>query len=71
MQKLDYVGGLAYLGALVQNVPTAANIRHYAAIVRERSMLRQLAATAGEIADSRTTRWAAPPVTCSTRPRRR
>ncbi|NDP43640.1 MAG: replicative DNA helicase [Aromatoleum sp.] len=50
-QKLDYVGGLAYLGALVQNVPTAANIRHYAAIVRERSILRQLAATAGDIAD--------------------
>jgi replicative DNA helicase len=51
-QKLDYVGGLAYLGALVQNVPTSANIRHYADIVRERSILRQLAATAGEIADS-------------------
>src|SRR4029453_307269 len=30
VQKLEYVGGLAYLGALVQNVPTAANIRHYA-----------------------------------------
>ena len=52
VQKLDYVGGLAYLGALVQNVPTAANIRHYAQIVRERSILRQLAATAGEIADT-------------------
>lgn len=51
-QKLDYVGGLAYLGALVANVPSAANIRHYAQIVRERSILRQLAATAGEIADS-------------------
>ncbi len=52
IEKLDYVGGLAYLGALVQNVPTAANIRHYANIVRERSILRQLAATAGEIADT-------------------
>ncbi|MEO5700282.1 MAG: replicative DNA helicase [Casimicrobiaceae bacterium] len=52
VKKLDYIGGLAYLGALVQNVPTAANIRHYAAIVRERSILRQLAATAGDIADS-------------------
>jgi len=51
-QKLDYVGGLAYLGALVQNVPTAANIRHYAQIVRDRSILRQLASTAGEIADA-------------------
>src|SRR5512132_1388732 len=51
-QKLDYVGGLAYLGALAQNVPTSANIRHYADIVRERSILRQLASTAGEIADA-------------------
>ena len=50
-QKLDYVGGLAYLGALVNNVPTAANIRHYAQIVRERSILRQLAGTASEIAE--------------------
>jgi len=51
-QKLDYVGGLPYLGALVANVPTAANIRHYAQIVRDRSILRQLAATAGDIADA-------------------
>ena len=51
-QKLDYVGGLAYLGLLVGNVPTAANIRHYAQIVRDRSILRQLAATAGDIADA-------------------
>jgi replicative DNA helicase len=51
-EKLDYVGGLDYLGALVGNVPTAANIRHYATIVRERSILRQLASTAGEIADA-------------------
>ena len=51
-RKLDYVGGLNYLGALVQNVPTAANIRHYATIVRERSILRQLAGTAGEIAEA-------------------
>src|SRR5690349_390456 len=51
-QKLDYVGGLAYLGALAQNVPTAANIRHYANIVRERSILRQLATPATDIAES-------------------
>src|SRR5438445_8503477 len=51
-QKLDYVGGLAYLGAVVQNGPTDANIRHYPQIVRDRSILRQLAATAGEIADT-------------------
>jgi replicative DNA helicase len=45
-------GGLAYLGALVQSVPSAANVRHYAQIVRDRSVLRQLASTAAEIAES-------------------
>jgi replicative DNA helicase len=52
LQKLDYVGGMAYLGALVENVPTAANIRRYAEIVRERAILRRLAAAGGEIADA-------------------
>ncbi|MDR0770534.1 MAG: replicative DNA helicase [Burkholderiales bacterium] len=33
---------LAYIGALAQNVPTAANISHYADIVRERANLRCL-----------------------------
>ena len=36
----------------MQGVPTAANIRHYAQIVRDRSVLRQLASTAAEIAES-------------------
>src|SRR5437762_6963745 len=52
LKKLDYIGGLAYLSALVENVPTAANIRRYAEIVRERAILRRLAAAGGEIADS-------------------
>jgi replicative DNA helicase len=52
IKKLDYVGGMAYLGALVENVPTAANIRRYAEIVRERAILRRLAAAGGEIADT-------------------
>jgi replicative DNA helicase len=52
LRKLDYIGGMAYLGALVENVPTAANIRRYAEIVRERAILRRLAAAGGEIADS-------------------
>ena len=51
LKKLDYVGGMAYLGALVENVPTAANIRRYAEIVRERAILRRLASAGGEIAD--------------------
>src|SRR5438552_10076494 len=52
LKKLDYIGGLAYLSALVENVPTAANIRRYAEIVRERAILRRLAAAGGEIAES-------------------
>jgi replicative DNA helicase len=52
INKLDYIGGMAYLGALVENVPTAANIRRYAEIVQERAILRRLAAAGGEIAES-------------------
>ena len=66
------MGGLAYLGALVQNVPTAANIRHYATIVRERSILRQLAAHRRR--DRRRRLQPAGPQrarACSTRPRPR
>lgn len=48
--KGDEVGGLAYLNALAHNTPSAANIRRYAEIVRERSMLRKLVTVADEIA---------------------
>jgi replicative DNA helicase len=50
--ELENVGGLAYLGALAQNTPSAANIRRYAEIVRERSIMRQLVEVASGIADS-------------------
>ncbi len=50
--ELQNAGGLAYLGALAQNTPSAANIRRYAEIVRDRSVLRKLAAVGTEIADS-------------------
>jgi replicative DNA helicase len=45
-------GGLAYLGELAANTPTAANIRRYAEIVRERAILRQLVTAGDEIAGS-------------------
>lgn len=38
----DRTGGLAYLGELAANTPSAANIRRYAEIVREKSNLRRL-----------------------------
>ncbi|HLR13584.1 MAG TPA: replicative DNA helicase [Burkholderiaceae bacterium] len=50
--KSDEVGGLAYLNALAHNTPSAANIRRYAEIVRERSMLRRLVTVADEIASA-------------------
>jgi len=50
--ELDDAGGLAYLGLLAKDTPSAANIRAYADIVRERSVLRQLISVGTEIADS-------------------
>ena len=48
--KADEVGGLPYLNSLAQYVPSAANIRRYAEIVRERSILRKLVSASDEIA---------------------
>lgn len=50
--QLDHVGGLAYIGAITQNTPSAANIRRYAEIVRERSIMRKLAQVSTRITDS-------------------
>lgn len=50
--ELDKAGGLPYLGSLAQNVPSAANIRRYAEIVRERAVMRKLAEVGTEIATS-------------------
>ncbi len=48
--KADEVGGLNYLNSLAQYVPSAGNIRRYAEIVRERSILRKLVTASDEIA---------------------
>ena len=48
--KADDCGGLVYLNALAQSVPSAANLRRYAEIVRERSILRKLVTASDEIA---------------------
>jgi replicative DNA helicase len=48
--KAGDAGGLAYLNALAQNTPSAANIRRYAEIVRDRSVLRKLVTVGDEIA---------------------
>jgi replicative DNA helicase len=48
--KAEEIGGLVYLNALAQSVPSAANLRRYAEIVRERAVLRKLIAASDEIA---------------------
>ncbi|HEX4376439.1 MAG TPA: replicative DNA helicase [Steroidobacteraceae bacterium] len=50
--KLIEIGGLAYLGTLARDTPTAANARSYAQIVHERSLLRRLVEAGREIASS-------------------
>jgi replicative DNA helicase len=48
--ELEAVGGSAYLASLADQVPTAANIAHYARIIREKAILRQLITSATDIA---------------------
>jgi len=48
--KAADVNGLTYLNSLATSVPSAANLRRYAEIVRERAILRKLVAASDEIA---------------------
>lgn len=48
--SLDQVGGVSYVAALANSVPTAANIEHYARIVEEKSLLRRLISVSTRIA---------------------
>lgn len=49
--ELNAVGGLAKLGEMVKSVPGTANIEHYARVVRNASLERQLLAATSEIAE--------------------
>jgi replicative DNA helicase len=40
--ELEQIGGPAYLAALLDGVPRSANVEHYAKIVREKAILREL-----------------------------
>lgn len=46
---LEQVGGAAYLATLVDYVPTAANVAHYCAIVRDKSLRRRLISNAQDM----------------------
>jgi replicative DNA helicase len=49
-ERLDAIGGPAYLAGLMNSVPTAVHVEHYGRIVERKSVLRNLIAAAGRIA---------------------
>jgi replicative DNA helicase len=48
--RLDAIGGPAYLTSLMNTVPTAVHAEHYARIVERKAVLRNLIGAAGKIA---------------------
>ena len=50
LERLEEVGGNAFLAQLVRSVPTSVHIEHYGRIVQRASTMRQLIGAAGEIA---------------------
>ncbi|SMC91984.1 replicative DNA helicase [Sporomusa malonica] len=49
-EKLEPAGGIAYVSALANSVPTAANVMYHARIVEEKALLRNLINTATHVA---------------------
>ncbi|WP_094606652.1 Replicative DNA helicase [Sporomusa silvacetica DSM 10669] len=49
-EKLEAAGGISYVSALANSVPTAANVMYHARIVEEKALLRQLITTATYVA---------------------
>ena len=47
--SLDAIGGIPYLSTLANSIPTSANVRYHARIVREKALLRSLIQTATHI----------------------
>jgi hypothetical protein len=55
MGELDRVGGIGYLGTVAEHTPSAANVGHYAAIVKDRAERRRLVSTAEGIRERAST----------------
>ena len=49
--KLSAAGDISYIGSLAHNVPSSANIAHYANIVRDHAMRREVMAAAAELTE--------------------
>jgi replicative DNA helicase len=50
--ELDAVGGVSYLGSLVEGIPRATNVPFYARIVKDKSVLRDLISAANRISQA-------------------
>ena len=50
--EIDQAGGMGYLAEIANGTPSAANIRHYAEIVREKSVLRSLISACDDVAST-------------------
>lgn len=50
-KQLDQIGGSSYLTELVNTVPSAANLKHYANIVQKKSMMRGLIDASNQIGE--------------------
>lgn len=50
-KQLESIGGRSYLAEIIQSVPTASNITHYASLVQKKYMLRRLIEAAEKIHD--------------------
>src|SRR3989338_2586870 len=51
VKELDQIGGAAYLAELVNTVPTALHVIHYAEIVKSKSALRRIVSAGKKIAE--------------------
>ncbi|MDP3999130.1 MAG: replicative DNA helicase [bacterium] len=51
-QTLKEIGGSSYLSKLIESVPTSAHVEHYARIVKEKKVLRDLISTSAEITEN-------------------
>jgi len=49
--QLQEIGGVEYLGKVMESVPSAANVMYYAGIVKDKMLLREVIAAASEILD--------------------
>jgi replicative DNA helicase len=50
-KQLEAIGGVEYLGKIMETVPSAANVMYYTGIIKDKMLLRETIAVASEILD--------------------